>query len=296
MVLKAHLLTLTLLAPAVLLAQDASRVRPYSAAECPSCAAWNAPHQPSKLFGNTYYVGTNGLGAILLTSSEGHVLIDAGLPNSAPLILDNIRSLGFDPADIRIILNSHAHYDHAGGIAAVQSVSRARVLVSASSARVIATGRAEPDDPQFHIALPMPPVANVEVVRDREVVKLGSLELTMHATPGHTPGGTSWSWHSCDGTQCLSFVYADSQTPISDDEFTYSSGTRYRTAVADFERGHQTLEQLRCEVLITPHPGASRLWERLQAGPTGLVDAEACRRYASNARRMLAERLAREKP
>ncbi|MBX3147805.1 MAG: MBL fold metallo-hydrolase, partial [Gemmatimonadales bacterium] len=115
MTLKACSLAALLLYPAALLGQDSSLVRPYSAVDCPSCEGWNAPRQPSHLFGNTFYVGTGGLAALLITSSDGHILIDAGLPNSAPLILSNVRELGFDPAEIRIILNSHAHYDHAGG-------------------------------------------------------------------------------------------------------------------------------------------------------------------------------------
>src|SRR5690606_32864417 len=99
-------------APAALRAQEAALVQPYDKAVCSSCAAWNEPNRPVHLFGNTYYVGTRGLGAILVTSADGHVLIDAGLPDSAPLILQNIRTLGFRPSDVKYILNSHAHYDH----------------------------------------------------------------------------------------------------------------------------------------------------------------------------------------
>src|SRR4051812_312909 len=87
----------------------------YTATECPSCAAWNAPNTPAGLFGNTYYVGTRGLSALLITSDAGHVLIDAGLPESAAPIMANIRALGFRVEDIKLIVNSHAHYDHAGG-------------------------------------------------------------------------------------------------------------------------------------------------------------------------------------
>lgn len=276
-------------------APDPALVRPYPEAECGSCAEWNRPHRPVHLFGNTYYVGTSGLAAVLIASTEGHVLIDAGLPDSAPHILSNIRTLGFDPADIRIVLNSHAHFDHAGGIAAIQDVTGARVLASASSARLLTTGRPGRDDPQHNVLPAMPPVPNVHVVRDQEVVRLGALALTMHSTPGHTPGGTSWSWRSCEGRRCLSFVYADSQTPVSDDEFSYSSGTRYPGAVADFKRGHEVLEALPCDVLITPHPGASRFQERVQTAPDGLVDGEACRSYVATARQQLADRLARER-
>jgi metallo-beta-lactamase class B len=288
-------LAVFVVAPNTIDAQDSTLVRPYSEAECRLCAEWNLPHRPAHLFGNTYYVGTSGLAAVLIASPGGHVLIDAGLPDSAPHILSNIRALGFDPRDIRIILNSHAHFDHAGGIAAIQDVTGARVLVSASSARVLTTGRPDRDDPQHNVLPVMPQVSNVEIVQEQEVVRLGALELTMHPTPGHTPGGTSWAWRACEGARCLAFVYADSQTPISDDEFRYSSDPRYPSAVADLRRGQEILEQLRCDVLITPHPGASRFWERVRTAPGGLVDREACRRYVETARQQLTDRLAREK-
>jgi metallo-beta-lactamase class B len=275
-------------------AQEAALTRPYPADECPSCAEWNRPHRPVHLFGNTFHVGTHGLGSILVTSPEGHVLIDGGLPDSAPLILANIRALGFDPADVKVILNSHAHYDHAGGIAALQRATGARVLASRPSVRVLNSGVAGEDDPQHGVALAMPRVPDVGVLADDGIVRVGPLELRAHATAGHTPGGTSWSWRVCEGERCLDFVYADSQTPISDDGFHYSDGARYPAAVADFRRGHALLEQLPCDVLITPHPGASALWDRAATAPDGLVDAQACRRYAETARRQLETRLERE--
>jgi len=281
-------------APASAHAQRAALTAAYDSARCPSCAEWNAPQTPMRLFGNTYYVGTHGLTALLITSPEGHILIDGGLPNSAPLILKNIAALGFRATDIKIILNSHAHYDHSGGIAAIQEVSGARVIASAASAPVIARGLPDHDDPQHGVALPMPPVRNVDVLAAGEVVRLGPLALTMHATGGHAPGGSTWSWRSCEGDRCLDLVYADSQSPISEDGFKFSAGTRYPAALADFARGHALLERLSCDILITPHPGASSLWERMKTAPNGLVDREACKRYAAGARRALAARLETE--
>jgi metallo-beta-lactamase class B len=290
------LVTMAFCMPPALGAQDTALIQPYPASECPSCAGWNEPNRPVHLFGNTYYVGTRGLASVLIASPSGHVLIDGGLPNSAPLILNNIRTLGFDPADVRIILNSHAHYDHAGGIAALQQVTRGRVLASEHSAPVLRSGMPGKDDPQHEIALPMPAVSDVHVLGSGEVVKLGDIRLTMHRTAGHTPGGTTWSWRSCEGDRCLNFVYADSQTPISQDGFRFSGDSDYPTAVSDFERGHALLEQLPCDVLITPHPGASALWERARVAPEGLIDSDACRRYAAAARSQLKSRIERERP
>lgn len=261
----------------------------YPTEQCASCAEWNAPQEPFRIFGNTWYVGTHGLAAILVTSPDGHVLIDGGLPNSAPLIIENIRALGFDVADVRLILNSHPHYDHAGGIAALQRASGAQVAASAPSASVLEHGRPGPDDPQFEIHLDFPRVADVRALAEGEAVAVGPLSLTPHRTAGHTPGGTTWSWRSCEADDCLDLVFADSQTPVSADGFRFTGSS----AAADFERGSALLERLPCDILITPHPGASSFWERRASG-TGLVDRGACRRLAESARQQLARRLAAE--
>lgn len=273
---------------------DDRLVAPYRADQCPSCAEWNEPHPPVRVHGDTYLVGTGGLSAVLITSPDGHVLIDGGLPNSAPLIMENIRALGFDVADIELILNSHAHYDHAGGIAAIQRASGARVAASPASAPVLGRGSSGPDDPQYEVALDFPAVAAVESFAYGDTLRVGPISLTAHAAAGHTPGGTSWSWRSCDAEGCLDLVYADSQTPVSADGFRFSDSERYPSAVADFERTFALLERLPCDVLITPHPGASSLWQRLADGKRALVDPGACRRYAAAGRQQLARRLQEE--
>ena len=284
-------------------------VTSYSAAQtidtararaCPSCAEWNAPQAPLHIFGNTYYVGTHGLSAILITSTEGHVLIDAGLPESAAPILASIRALGFRPEDIKLILNSHAHYDHAGGIAEVQRASHATVAASAWSAVVISKGTSPSSDPQYSIILPYPPAHDLKVIADGETLRVGPLALTAHFTGGHTPGGTTWTWRSCEGPRCLDLVYADSQTPVSADDFFFTRNTTYPNAIADFERGQATLEHLSCDMLITPHPGASAFFERVAARDAGvaspaLVDSYGCKRLAATARDALARRIAIEK-
>jgi metallo-beta-lactamase class B len=275
-------------------AQDlpAELVTGYTIAQCPSCAEWNAPHAPFRLHGNSYYVGTAGLASILITSPEGHVLIDGGLPDTAPLILANIRALGFDIADVKLILNSHPHYDHAGGIAALQHLSDAAVVMSAPSARVLATGKSEPGDPQYGIAYDIPAVPGVTALVDGTSLRVGPIEVTPHVTGGHTPGSTTWTWRSCDGEQCLDLVYADSQTPVSADGFRFTDSPRYPDAIADFRRGHARIGSMPCDILVTPHPGASRLWERLARGT--LRDPAACRQYAERAARSLERRLAQE--
>lgn len=262
------------------------------AIECPPCAEWNAAASPFRIHGNTYYVGTRGLSALLVTSSEGHILIDTGLPESAPRIEANIRALGFRIEDVKLILNSHSHYDHAGGAGELQRASGAVVAATEQSARMLRTGVATEDDPQYRIALPYPAVANVRVIHPGDTLRVGPHALVAHLTAGHTPGGTTWTWRSCEEERCLEIVYADSQTPISADDFYFTRSSTYPTGVEDFRKGHATIEQLRCDVLIAPHPGAVRLFERAAAGE--LVDRAACARYVENARKQLADRIARE--
>lgn len=293
------LVLIALALPSALTAQADSAATEQSEPSCTACAEWNAPQRPFQIYGNTYYVGPRGLGAVLVTSPDGHVLIDGALPESAPLIAENIRELGFRVEDIRLILNSHAHFDHAGGIAALQQVSGAEVAASPSSRRVIERGRSGRDDPQFGELASFPSVDDIREITDGETLQVGPLALTAHFTPGHTPGGTTWSWRSCEGQRCLDLVYADSQTPVSAESFEFTRSRYYPNAISDFERSHSVLERLPCDILVTTHPGASRLWERLEAReqgtPDALIDPDACRRYAAAARTMLERRVARER-
>jgi metallo-beta-lactamase class B len=289
------MLLLSLLIPSAARAQspDSARAFNYTPAQCPSCAEWNAPQPPLRIFGNTWYVGTRGLSAILITSPQGHILIDAGLPASAPSIVAHIRELEFLVEDVRLIVNSHAHYDHAGGIAELQRASGAEVAASPSSARMIRSGTSERGDPQFAIALAYPATPVARTIADGETLRVGTLAVSAHFTPGHTPGGTTWSWRSCEGSVCKSFVYADSQTPVSADGFFFTRSKEYPQAIADFEHSFDVLEHLPCDILLTPHPGASNLWERVQTRT--LTDAGACKRYAATAREALAKRVATER-
>jgi len=265
---------------------------------CKECAGWNATQPPLRIYGNSYYVGVRGLSAILITSERGHILIDGDLPESAPKIAASIRQLGFRVEDVKLILNSHVHFDHAGGIAGLQELSGAEVAASASSAKVLRSGHPGRDDPQFGLLRAIPRVVRVRVISDHETLRVGPLELTAHLTPGHTPGGTSWSWTSCEQSRCLQVAYVDSLTAVSDDAFLFSRNATYPSVLKDFEQSFATVSALPCDILLTPHPEASALWDRLARRDRGevdaLVDGTACRRLADTARERLEERLAKE--
>jgi len=263
---------------------------------CANCVAWNKPHAAFRIYGNTYYVGTDGLSSVLITSTKGHVLIDGALPESASRIVANIRTLGFRVEDVKLIVNSHVHFDHAGGIAELQKRSGARVAASQWTADVMKKGAVPRDDPQYGTIAPIARVARVETLNDGDALSVGTVTVTAHFTPGHTPGGTSWTWQSCENGRCLNLVYADSLSPVSAGGFRFSRRKEYPNA-EDFERSFSFLESTPCDILITPHPDASGLWNRLEersARPDAFIDPTACRVLAETSREQLKKRLATE--
>ena len=225
------------------------------------------------------------MSSILITSKAGDVLIDGGLPDSAKQIRDHIRVLGFRIEDVKLIVNSHVHFDHAGGIAKLQRWSHARVAASESSAAVMRKGGLGRDDPQYGILPPIAKVKRVERLRDGETLRIGDIAITAHLTPGHTPGGTSWTWKSCEGERCVDMVYADSLTPVSAPGFKFSTNSQ---ALRDFEKSFSFLENVPCDILITTHPDVSGLWAKVErrgqgATPDPMIDTNACRNVAANA-------------
>jgi metallo-beta-lactamase class B len=254
------------------------------------------PQEPFRIFGNAYYVGPHGLSAILVTSPGGHVLLDAALPESAPQIAAHIRQLGFRLEDIRLIVNSHVHFDHAGGIAELQRMTGARVAASPWSAGVLRTGHVSRSDPQYGLIPDTPRVSRVVTLHDGEVFHAGDIALTAHLTGGHTPGGTSWTWQSCEmennqATRCLKMVYADSLTAVSADGFRFSDSAAYPTGVQDFEKSFAFLRSTPCDILLTTHPDASGFWDRVakqrMLTPNGCV--ELAERSSSQLRQRLAD-------
>lgn len=262
----------------------------------PPTAAWTQAQRPFRIYGNTYYVGSHGLSAILITSPEGDVLIDSTLPQNVAMIESNIRTLGVRMRDIKLILNSHAHYDHAGGMAALAHDSGAQVAVNAKSAKTLQLGGNDPDDPQYGMARPYPKLSHLRILADGETVRVGSLVLQMHAMPGHTPGSTGWTWRSCEGGHCLSMVYADSLSLLSNDSYRYADPA-HPERLKDYRHTLALLAALPCDILLTPHPRAGFFEKAASIAPgkpNPLVDAQACKAYAAEGQKGLEERLRAE--
>jgi metallo-beta-lactamase class B len=263
---------------------------PAFAAACKDWDDWDKPAPPVRIHANTYLVGTCGISSILIVGTDGDILIDGGTEASADRVASNIRKLGFRVSDVKIILSSHEHNDHAGGIARLQRLSGARLFASPAATKVLATGAAGAGDPQAGMQKPFSPARVDQVIRDGETVGLGNLTLTAHATPGHTPGAMTWSWVSCDGGVCRGIVYADSLTPVSRADYRFSGHPDY---LAAFRASIAKVGALQnCEILLTPHPSASDMVKRL--GRANLEGDNQCRDYAAALTKQLDERLAKE--
>jgi metallo-beta-lactamase class B len=250
-------------------------------------AEWLAPVMPEKIFGKTYAVGFGGLSVVLIDTGNGLVLVDGALPQAAPAILANVRKLGFDPKDIKYILSTEPHFDHAGGLAALARDTGAMVIASERGAEGLRSGRHAADDPQLGYGGSWPAVANVRAVKDGEVLRLGKAAITAVATPGHTMGSMSWTWQACEGKRCKSVVFAASLNPVSAEgyRFTAKAGAPF---LKGFEASYRKMDALPCDILIAAHPdnaGDGRYSEK----------PDACRAYADRSRKALAKRLAEER-
>ncbi len=261
------------------------------ATACAGREGWSDPAPPARIHGNTWYIGTCGIAAILVTSDDGHVVIDAGPADAAPLLLANMRKLGFDPRDVRWILTSHEHHDHAGGLAMLQRETGAEVAALTSAASVLESGKVSADDPQADRLEPLAPVRVSRALKDGDSVTLGRLAFTVHETPAHSPGSASWTWQACDAAfTCRMIAYADSTTTISADGYRFAD---HPDRVARVRAGFSRIAAMPCDILVTPHPSASNLFARL-SGKAALVEPGACRAYAATAEEKFNARLASE--
>ena len=212
-------------------------------------ASWTRPVAPFRIVGNVYYVGTQGVAAYLVASGHRAVLLDATLEQNAPLVEHNIEQLGFRLKDVKIIVNSHAHSDHAGAIARLRHDTGAVFYASAGDRWALEHGMhdSDTDYPRGHF----PPVPVDHVLRDGEVVTLGTVRMTATLTPGHTKGCTTWATRVREAGRLLDVVFPCS---LSVGGNILVGNKAYPTIAEDYMKSFERIDAMKADVVLTNHP------------------------------------------
>lgn len=243
---------------------------------------WTRAIAPARIVGNIHYVGTAELGAYLIAGDEGLVLLDVPLAENAPMILENVRTLGFKPSDIRILLNSHAHFDHAGGIAEVKKATGAKVYLSAADAPLAARGGR--DDFAFGDRVPYPPFIADAIVKDGETVRLGNVAMTAVLTPGHTKGCTTWKTTVVENGEALEVVFLCSVTARG---YRLVRNAKYPTIFDDYRATFARLADVDADVFLANHGSFFGLTSKLADAEDGkrnpFIDRDAFHAYLARA-------------
>jgi metallo-beta-lactamase class B len=259
--------------------------------------AWNRPVAPFHIIGNVYYVGPKEIAQYLITTPEGHILLDSGFEASVPRLAANVRALGFRFEDVKILLASHAHIDHVQGHAQVRRLTGATVVASAADAPVIASGGK--GEPVYDGVYSWTPCPIDRVVSDGERVTLGGTTLVAHLTPGHTRGAITWTMEVRDGGRTLSVVFFPSANVNPGVRLV--GNARYPEIADDFRRSFAIWSSLPCDVPLGSHGyfydmEAKR--RRLSNDPGAsnpFVDPEGYRRLVSAAEKRFQDQLADER-
>lgn len=217
---------------------------------------WNTPFPPFKVIGNIHYVGTAGVSAYLITSPKGHILIDGILPQSVPQIISNVKALGFDIRDVKYLLNSHAHIDHAGGLAGLQRASGAIMIASAADKPFLESGDIG-HGPSG--GMKFPPVRVDRVIGDKEKVRLGDISLTAHLTPGHSPGCTSWSMATSGADRVRRQVFFHCSGTVAGQSLIPEA---YPGIVANFRKTFAKVRTFKADVFLANHDNFFDLAEK----------------------------------
>lgn len=222
-----------------------------TAAQAQSPANWTQPTEPFQIADNLYYVGTEGLSVFLITTPQGHILIDGAMPTSAKPVEASIAKLGFKVSDVKVLLNTHAHFDHAGGLADLKRDTGAKLAASAGDRLALETGKyiGSEDVTAFDFA----PVKVDRVLRDGDQVTLGGETLTAHVTPGHTAGCTTWTFPVAIGGQRHEAVLYCSTSVAANRLVSRSKGPQYPGIAADYETSFAKLRTLKADVFLAPH-------------------------------------------
>jgi metallo-beta-lactamase class B len=222
---------------------------------------WKEPIEPFRVIGNIYYVGTAELASYLIATPQGHILLDTPLESETPLVLESIRKLGFEPKDIRILLNSQAHYDHTGGLAELKRLSGATMMAGRGDAEILARGGR--GDFAFGDRYPFPPVTVDRPLDDGDDVALGGVTLRVRLTPGHTRGASTYSTRVAEDGRTYDVVFAGSLSINPGVRLAHPES--YPGIADDFARSIQILSSLHPDVFLSAHGGFFGLKEKAAA-------------------------------
>ena len=245
--------------------------------------SWSAPTAPFKIADNLYYVGTQGISSFLITTPKGHILIDGAMPTSAKLIEAGITKLGFKPSDVKILLNTHAHFDHAAGLAELKRDTGAEMISSEGDRKALETGKYIGSEAVT--MLDFAPVKVDRVVRDGERVRLGGAVLTAHVTPGHTAGCTTWTFDvRVAGVSRPAMVYC-STSVAANRLVSKTLGPQYPGIVEDDRASFMKLATMKADIFLAPHAeqfGLDAKRAKLgSSGPNPFVDPTELQRFVA---------------
>jgi metallo-beta-lactamase class B len=213
---------------------------------------WLTPIQPLRIADHVWQIGTANITALLVKTDRGAVLIDGGMPQAADLLLAHMKALGVAPGDLRLILHSHAHGDHAGALATIKRATGATLVSNAESAALLERGGSR--DIHFGDSIVYPPVRADRLLQDGEVVQLGSTAFTVSFTPGHTPGSMSWTWNDTQGGTAVRIAYLDSLTARG---YKLVKNPASPRILDSYAHSIAVIRKLPCDLLVTPHPEQS---------------------------------------
>ena len=254
---------------------------------------WNTPTEPFRMIGNVYYVGTDGLASYLITSPQGHILVDTVMPEATSQIKANIEKLGFKVADIKYLLNTHAHIDHTGGLAEMKQASGAQ-LVAGEADKPLLEGGYYPGA-RKETALNFPPVKVDRTVREGDTVTIADVTLTARETPGHSPGCTSWEFSVKDGDATRSALIFCSGTVALNRLVTNPT---YPGIVTDYKKTFARAQDMKPDVLLAPHPEMYKMAEKrtklAEGGPNPFVNPGEFNAYAATLEKAFEDALAKQ--
>nr|AIA13697.1 L1_beta_lactamase [uncultured bacterium]AIA13841.1 L1_beta_lactamase [uncultured bacterium] len=219
--------------------------------------SWNRPVEPFHIIANIYYVGATEVSSFLITTPKGHILLDSGFAETVPLIQTNFKKLGFKIEDVKILINSHAHYDHAGGLALLKELTGAKLVSSEADAALLANGGK--GDFQWGDELSYKPVKADRLLRDNDKVELGGVAVTARLTPGHTKGSLTWTMKVEEAGKQFDVVFAGSTSAPG---YKLVDNQKYPGIIKDYAHTFQLLKSLPCDVFLAPHGSIFSMLEK----------------------------------